>query len=125
MPVPISLGVQAKSTSKKTHAYRVSGTVTEGGTAVPGLKLSILRGSSATRLVKVGSATTSPSGTYSAAGKLKAKGTTYFQVTGSVGERDYTATGCASPLTPFAPAGCVNATLSRWTAKSVVVKLNT
>ena len=45
-------------------------------------------------------------------------------MSGSVVERDYTATGCASPLTPFAPAGCVTATLSPWSAKSVVVKLN-
>ena len=41
----------------------------------------------------------------------------------SVGERDYTSTGCQSPLTPFAPAGCVSATLSPWSAKSIVVKI--
>ena len=38
--------------------------------------------------------------------------------------RDYTAAGCQSPLTPFAPAGCVSATLSPWSGKSVTVKLN-
>ena len=51
------------------------------------------------------------------------KKTTYFQVSASVGERDYTSTGCQSPLTPFAPAGCVSATLSPWSAKSIVVKI--
>ena len=49
--------------------------------------------------------------------------TTYFQVSGSVDERDYTATGCQSPLSSVAPAGCVKATLSPWSAKSVVVRV--
>jgi hypothetical protein len=125
VPLPISLGVAAKSKSKKTHAYTISGKVSEGGVPVAGLKLTILRGSSATRLAQAGSATTSSSGSYVAAGKLKAKGTAYFQVVGRVTERDYTAAGCASPLTAFAPGGCVKATLSPWNVKSVVVKLST
>ncbi len=122
VPLPISLGISVKYKSKKTHTYVVSGKVTEGGAAVSGLRLSLLRGTSAKKLAKAGSPTTSASGSYSFSGKLKA--TTYFQVSGSVGERDYTATGCQSPLTPFAPAGCVKATLSPWSAKSVVVKLS-
>jgi hypothetical protein len=88
------------------------------------LKLTVRRGTSPSKLAKVGTATTTASGSYSSAGKLKVKKTTYFQVTGAVGERDYTAAGCQSPLTPFAPAGCVSATLSPWSGKSVTVKLN-
>ena len=124
VPLPISLGITAKYKHKKTRTYVVAGKVTEGGAAVPGLRLSVLRGVSATKLAKVGSANTTGSGAYSASGKLKARVATYFQVSGSVAARDYTATGCQSPLAPFAPAGCVKATLSPWSAKSVVVKLN-
>jgi len=123
VPMPIILGIQVKYKSKKARTYVVSGKATEGGAAVAGLKLSVLRGTSATRLAQTGSATTSSTGGYSAGGKLKAKATTFFQVSGHVTERDYTTTGCASPLTPFAPAGCVKATLSPWSAKSVIVKL--
>ena len=55
-------------------------------------------------------------------GSLTGKKTTYFQISASMGERDYTATGCqnAAPAT-VAPAGCVSATLSAWSAKSSVV----
>jgi hypothetical protein len=67
------------------------------------------------------SATTTGAGTWTASGHLAPKKTTYFQVSASVGERDYTATGCQSPLTALAPAGCVSATLSPWSAKSIVV----
>jgi hypothetical protein len=69
------------------------------------------------------SAKTGASGSWKASGKLVPKKTTYFQVSASVGERDYTSTGCQSPLTPFAPAGCVTATLSPWSAKSAVVRV--
>jgi hypothetical protein len=124
VPLPISLGIQVKYKNKKLRTYTVSGKATEGGAPVSGLTLSVLRGLKATKLTKAGSAKTSTTGGYSFAGKLAKKVTTFFQVSGSVTERDYTATGCASPLTPFAPAGCVSATLSPWSAKSVVVKLN-
>ena len=124
VPLPIILGLQVQYKNKKARTYVVSGKAMEGGAPVSGLTLSILRGLTAKKLAKVGSATTSSTGGYSLGGKLKTKSTNFFQVTGSVGERDYTATGCANPLTPFAPAGCVHATLSPWSAKSVVVKLN-
>ena len=66
---------------------------------------------------------TGAGGTWKPSGKLTPKKTTYFQVSATVGERDYTSTGCQSPLTPFAPAGCVSATLSPWSAKSIVVRI--
>jgi hypothetical protein len=124
VPLPIILGVQVKYKNKKARTYVVSGKATEGGAPVSGLTLSVLRGLTAKKLTRIGSAKTSATGGYSLGGKLAKKSTNFFQVSGSVGERDYTATGCASPLTPFAPAGCVHATLSPWSAKSVVVKLN-
>jgi hypothetical protein len=124
VPLPIILGISAKYKNKKARTYVVSGKVTEGGVGASGVKLTVLRGTSANALKRVGSATTSSSGGYSSAGKTVKGKATFFQVSGSVLERDYTATGCANPLTPFAPGGCVNAMLSRWSGKSVVVKLN-
>jgi len=122
VPVPILLGVKATYT-KKSHTWKLTGKATEGGLPVSGLAVKIARGTSTKSLSKKSSATTSASGAFSASGKLTPKKTTYFQVSASVGERDYTSTGCQSPLTPFAPAGCVSATLSPWSAKSVVVRV--
>jgi hypothetical protein len=122
VPVPILLGLRA-SYVKKTNTWKLSGSAKEGGLPVSGLAIKIARGLSATKLAAKGSAKTSSSGAWSASGKLTPKKTTYFQVSATVGERDYTSTGCQSPLTPFAPGGCVTATLSPWTAKSVVVRV--
>jgi hypothetical protein len=122
VPLPIILGVKA-SYAKKTNTWTLSGKATEGGLAVPSLPLRVARGLSATRLVSKGTAKTTASGTFKVTGKLVPKKTTYFQVSGSVLERDYTATGCQTPLTSVAPAGCVKATLSPWSAKSVVVRV--
>lgn len=122
VPIPILLGGRV-SYVKKKNTWTVSGNATEGGLPLSGLTVRIARGLSATRLTKQSSAKTSASGSWKASGKLVPKKTTYFQVTASVGERDYTATGCQSPLTPFAPAGCVSATLSPWSAKSAVLRL--
>ena len=107
VPVPILLGARV-SYVKKTNTWKLSGTATEGGLPVSGLTVRIARGLSATKLAGKSSAKTGATGTLEGiAGKLTPKKTTYFQVSASVGERDYTATGCQSPLTPFAPAGCV------------------
>jgi hypothetical protein len=122
VPIPISLGLHA-SYVKKTNTWKLSGKATEGGLPVAGVAIKIARGLSATKLAAKGSAKTGSTGTFSASGKLTPKKTTYFQVSAAVGERDYTATGCQSPLTPFAPAGCATATLSPWTAKSIVVRV--
>ena len=122
VPVPTLLGLNA-SYAKKTNTWKLRGTASEGGMPVVGLAIKIARGASATKLTAKSTARTGSSGAWSASGHLTPKKTTYFQVSATVGERDYTATGCQSPLTPFAPAGCVTATLSPWTAKSVVVKV--
>jgi hypothetical protein len=122
VPIPILLGARV-SYVKKNNTWTLSGTATEGGLPVSGVTVKIARGLSATKLAGRSSVKTGASGTWKVSGKLTPKKTTYFQATASVGERDYTATGCQSPLTPFAPAGCVTATLSPWSAKSAVVRV--
>jgi hypothetical protein len=120
VPLPISLGIKM-SYAKKSNTWKLSGSASEGGLPVGGLTIKIARGLKAKSLVKKSSTTTTGAGTWKASGHLAPKKTTYFQVSASVGERDYTATGCQSPLTALAPAGCVSATLSPWAAKSIVV----
>jgi hypothetical protein len=120
VPLPTIITVSAKWKSKKTHTFTVSGKVTEGGNPAAGLTLTVLRGTSSSSLPRIGSATTSATGSYSFTGKGAKKKTYYFQVLGSTGERDFTATGCTSPA---APGGCVKATLSKWSGKSVIVRL--
>jgi hypothetical protein len=120
VPVPISLGVKV-SYVKKSNAWKLSGQAKEGGLPVGGLTIKIARRLKATSLAVKSSVKTAGAGTWSASGQLAPKKTTYFQVSASVGERDYTASGCQSPLTTLAPAGCVSATLSPWSAKSIVV----
>ena len=123
VPVPILLGLHA-SYVKKTNTWKLGGTATEGSLPVAGLAIKVTRGVSATKLTTKSAAKTGSTGAWSASGHLTPKKTTYFQVSAAVGERDYTATGCQSPLgAPFAPAGCATATLSPWTAKSVVVRV--
>jgi hypothetical protein len=97
--------------------------VTEGGAPLAGASLDLLMGAKPTALKKIGTVTTTATGTWSKTGTLKPKKTAYFRLSGSVQERDYTATGCANPVTALAPAGCVKATLSPWSATSPVVKI--
>jgi len=122
VPIPILLGARV-SYVKKTNTWTLRGTATEGSLPLSGLTVKIARGLSATKLAVKSSVKTRANGSWKASSKLTPKKTTYFQVSASVGERDYTATGCQSPLTPFAPAGCVTATLSPWSAKSAVVRV--
>jgi hypothetical protein len=122
VPIPILLGAHV-SYAKKTNTWTLSGPATEGSLPLSGLTVKIARGLSATKLAVKSSATTGATGAWKASGKLTPKKTTYFQASASVGERDYTATGCQNPLTPFAPAGCVTATLSPWSSKSAVIRL--
>ena len=121
LPVSLTLGA---TLNKKTKAYIVKGKLSEGGIPVAGIGAIVFRGSSATRLVKVSTATTKADGSFSSTGKVKAKTTTYFKATASAAQRDFTAQGCANPLpATVAPAGCVSATLPPWSATSAVVKV--
>jgi hypothetical protein len=121
VPVPAAIGIKA-SYSKKTKKWTLSGRVTEGGLPLSSATtLTLFRGTSAGSLKKVSSVKAAAGGAWSTSGRTTGKKTTYFQVSASVGERDFTPTGCQSPQTSVAPAGCVSATLSAWSAKSAVV----
>jgi hypothetical protein len=121
VPVPAAIAIKA-SFSKKTKKWTVSGKVTEGGLPLSSATtLTLLRGTSAGALKKVGSVQAAAGGSWKTSGRLTGKKTTFFQVSAAVGERDFTSTGCQNPQTAIAPAGCVSATLSSWAAKSAVV----
>jgi hypothetical protein len=122
VPVPIILGLHATYV-KKTNTWKLSGAANEGGLPVGGLTIKVARGLTVAAVKVKSSVKTGAAGTWKLSGHLTPKKTTYFQVSATVGERDYTSTGCQCPLTPFAPAGCVSATLSPWSAKSVVVRI--
>jgi len=97
--------------------------VSRGGLPASGLTVAISRGASVTALRRAASAKTGTSGTFRLTGKLKPRKTTFFQATASAAATDYSAQGCRTPATTFAPAGCVSATLSPWSAKSGVVRI--
>jgi hypothetical protein len=118
-----SLITISQSYNKKSNTWKVSGRVREGNNVVGGATVHIVRGNAATRLTKTTTATTSAVGTYVASGKLVPRATTYFRASVTVAERA-NAAGCPQPLpATVAPAGCVSATLSGWSAQSAVVKL--
>jgi hypothetical protein len=104
VPLPIVLSVKATYT-KKSNTWHLSGKATEGGQGVAGLTVRLARGLKQAGLAIKGSAKTDANGNWSASGKLSPRKTTYFRVSASVGERDFTATGCQSPATTVAPAG--------------------
>ena len=122
VPVPVTLGIKA-SYKKKTNTWTLSGKASEGGIPLAaGTSLTISRGSSATSLKRVGTSKVKAGGAWSMSGRLIPKKPAYFQISASVGERDDTSTGCQNAAPPtVAPAGCVSATLSAWSAKSSVV----
>ena len=110
--------------AKKNGKYALGGKLTEGGIALSGVGVTVLRGTTATRLLKVAGTSTGPGGAWASAGKLVGKKPVYFKAHASVGERDATATGCAQPLpATIAPGGCVSATLGAWAVDSPVAKL--
>jgi hypothetical protein len=121
--VALPVGLTLAATHKKT-AYTLKGKLSEGGIPVPATAVTVLRGTSPTKLAKVASPATAATGAFSSSGKVALKKTTYFKATAAVKERDFTAQGCVNPLpVTVAPAGCVSATESPWTATSTVVKV--
>jgi hypothetical protein len=122
VPLPTILNLQA-SYKKATRTYTLSGRLSRGGLPAAGLTVAIARGPSTAALRRAASARTGTSGTFRLTGKLKPRKTTFFQATASLPETDYTSQGCKAPATAFAPAGCVSAKLSPWSAKSGVVRI--
>jgi hypothetical protein len=114
LPATVSL---AKSYNAKTNTWTVSGRVREGNNVVGGATVHILRGTSSTTAVA------SSVGTFKKSGKLTPRKATVFKATVTVSERA-NAAGCATPLpATVAPAGCVSATMSGWSAQSAAVKI--
>ena len=123
VPLPIILGLHV-AYKAKTNTWQLNGRLTEGGLALqPGQLVIIYKGTSSKSLVKVATTKVKANGNWSTAGHLKPKKTSYFQISSSTAERDYTAQGCTNPLTSVAPGGCVKATLSQWSARSAVLRL--
>jgi hypothetical protein len=121
--LPVTLGLKVKY-SKRTKKYVASGNLAEGGQPVAGAKVNLSRGSSATKLTKVATLTTSAAGAWTAAGRLRGKRPFFFRAAAAVAERDATATGCQSPLpATVAPAGCVSATLGPWAVTSSTIRV--
>jgi hypothetical protein len=118
LPGAISLSA---SYVRKSNSYRLSGTVKAGGTAVGGAKVDVYRGRTA-KVAKAGSTTTKAGGTYSVAGKLTPKKTTFFQTRATGGGDDYPAGCTAAGLAP-APVPCATATLGGWSAVSRVISI--
>jgi hypothetical protein len=108
--------------AKKGGSYAAGGKLTEGGLSVTGTTVTLLRGTSKSRLIAVGGATTGAAGAWAKTGKVVGKKAVYFKALSSVGERDATATGCATLLpASIVPGGCVSATLGAWSVQSPVV----
>jgi hypothetical protein len=122
VPLPIALGIHAK-TNKKTGVTTLSGNLSEGGVPDAGFTVAVFRSSTATGLTQVASAKTDTSGNWKLSVRVKKHKSAFFQAHALAKERDDTAQGCANPITAFAPAGCVSATLPSWSAVSVVLKV--
>jgi len=122
VPLPIALPLKA-SYVRKTGTWRLSGRVTEGGLPVANTVVRIGRGPTLKGISPKSVAKTDAKGNWKASGRLVPKKTTYFNVSTTVAERDYTAAGCQNPVTSVAPAGCVTATLPKWSASSAVVRI--
>jgi hypothetical protein len=119
--LPAQITLKGKITSKKKRTVTFSGSVTENRVAVGGARVQLLLGTT------VGfTATTKANGSYAIALKKKGrKGTTTFRARVTVPERSITAAGCALsvPGLPAAPAGCVSAFASPFTATSAPVNV--
>lgn len=100
-------------------AGKVSGTVTEGGAGLNGLRVQIWGGPSAKKVAKLATVKTKSDGSFS----YKAKKGTFYQAKVTLGTRGNTTAGCAGGSFPaFAPVPCATATIGGWTAASKAVK---
>jgi hypothetical protein len=114
--LPVLLSLTAKYLAKK-NTYQLAGKLTENLAGLGGFKVTIYRGSSASKLKRVANVTTKVRGVFSTAGHLSPRKTTYFQARVTVPVRNTACTGGAPGI------NCVSATLDPWAAKSRVVKI--
>lgn len=113
------VSLAGKVTSKGRRILRLSGRVTQAGTAVAGAQVSVLVNGKARFRARANAG-----GNYSLSLKKTGKKTrTTFQARVSVAERDVTSSGCTTPTLPG--IACVSATGSPFTAvsKKVSVRL--
>lgn len=119
---PGSLTLNAKVTNKKKKIVTFNGRALQGGAPVAGARVQILVAGKA----RFG-ARTNASGTYTLRLQNNSRrvSRTSFQARVTVGARDITASGCASPPIPttLAPGGCVSATAGGFTALSRKVSI--
>jgi hypothetical protein len=113
-----TISIGKKVTSLKKRLLRITGKVSQSGAAVAGAQVSLLLNGQTSRF----KARTTAAGNYTLnLRKTGKKSTTTFQARVTVGERDVTSTGCASPSLPG--ISCVNATASAFTAVSAKLKV--
>jgi hypothetical protein len=113
-----TISIGKKVTSVKKRLLRITGKVSQSGAAVAGAQVSLLLNGQTSRF----KARTTAAGNYTLnLRKTGKKSTTTFQARVTVGERDVTSTGCASPSLPG--ISCVNATASAFTAVSARLKV--
>lgn len=119
--LPGAVSLRARYVTK-TNTFRLSGRVTEGGTAVASQSVQIFRGRSVRALKRATTATTNASGNYSLSGKLRPRKTTFFQARTTVDERDFAA-GCSASNVPSAGVPCSTATRGGFAAFSVIIRI--
>ncbi|MHB8642091.1 MAG: hypothetical protein ACYDA3_04315 [Gaiellaceae bacterium] len=107
--------VHGKKKTVVTNAVILTGFLSEGGTGIAGIKVVILSGPTLAKLKSRGTATTSSSGSFSRLLGLPKKSSFMAKVT--VGVRDVTSSGCATP-TPGIP--CVSATAPGFSTSSAL-----
>jgi hypothetical protein len=115
---PGTLTIAGKVTNKKKRILRLSGKLTQGGSAVVGAQVRMLLNGKSSRFT----ARSSTTGNYSVVlRKTGKKSTTTFQARVTVAERDVTSTACTGPTLPVVP--CVSATASPFVAVSRTLKI--
>jgi hypothetical protein len=113
-----TISIGKKVTSVKKRLLRITGKVSQSGAAVAGAQVSLLLNGLTSRF----KARTNAVGNYTLnLRKTGKKSTTTFQARVTVGERDVTSSGCASPSLPG--ISCVNATASAFTAVSAKLRI--
>jgi hypothetical protein len=110
--------VHGKTRVKVTNVAILTGSLSEAGNGIAGIKVTVLSGPTLAKLKSRGTVGTSASGTFSRQLGLAKK--TSFMAKATVGVRDVTSTGCATP-TPNIP--CVSATAPAFSSSSSLVTL--
>jgi hypothetical protein len=119
--LPGAVRLTGKITSKKKRTVRFTGSVTENSVGVAGARVQLLIGTKVSFR-----ATTKANGSYTVSLRKRGKkSTSVFRAQVTVPARAVTVTGCAVaiPNLPAAPAGCVSATASAFTATSNAVRI--